>query len=98
MTPLQKIEMMKSIIADINAVLTKYGIEKEICLSDLIITDKTVSDSVKPEAKLSDAITNHLWPSIETASVYHFTTRDAAESIMNSGIFRLTNIAKRFSE
>ncbi|PAU89808.1 hypothetical protein CK507_02765 [Pseudomonas sp. WN033] len=98
MTPLQRIEMMNSMIADINAVLAKHGIEKEICLSDVTITEKTVSDFVKPEAELSDAITNHLWPSIEIASVYHFTSRDAAESIMNSGTFRLTNIAKRFSE
>lgn len=98
MTPLQRIEMMNSMIADINAVLTKHGIEKEICLSDVTITEKTFSDLVKPEAKLSDAITNHLWPSIKCASVYHFTSRDAAESIMKSGYFRLTNILKRFNE
>lgn len=98
MTPLQQIEMMDSMIADINAVLTKHGIKEEISFSDVTITEKIVSDLVKPEAKLSGAITNHLWPSIETASVYHFTSRDAAESIMDSRTFRLTNIAKRFNE
>lgn len=98
MTHLEHLREIKSLITDINAVLSKHGIDQTINLSDITITDKTVSDLVKPDAKLSNAITNHLWPSIPSASVYHFTSKDAAESILNSNTFRLTNIAKRFNE
>jgi hypothetical protein len=97
-TPLESIEMMNALIKDINTVLSKYGIKKSIYLSDITITDKTVSDFVKPEAKLSDAITEYLWPSIQSADVYHYTSRSAAESILNTGIFRLNNIANRYND
>ena len=98
--PLLHIKAINVLIQDINAVLSKYGINERITLSDVTITDKTVSDLVKPDAKLSNAITNYLWPSIEFASVYHFTSRCAAENILNinNNSFRLTNIAKRDGE
>ncbi|HWR31759.1 MAG TPA: hypothetical protein VN631_18230 [Negativicutes bacterium] len=89
---------MNDLVADINNVLTKCGVAEKISLSDITITKKTVSDLVKPNAKLSDAITNFLWPSITSATVYHYTSREAAESILNSGIFRLNNIANRYTD
>lgn len=98
MTPLEEIEKMNDLIKDINQILNKNGVREEISLSDITVTEKTVSDLVKSNAKLSDAITNFLWPSITSASVYHYTSRRAAENILNTGTFRLNNIANRYSD
>lgn len=98
MTPLDDIQVMDNLIKDINAILSKHGVKQSICLSDITVTDKTVSDIVKPDAKLSDAIADHLWPSIKLANVYHYTSKEAAEKILNTGIFRLNNIANRYNE
>ena len=96
--PHRKINMLKYLVRDINTVLIQHGVDKTITLSDLTITDKTVSDLVKPDAPLSEAITNHLWPSISSEVVYHYTSMQAAEAILTSGTFRLTNIQKRCGE
>lgn len=98
MTPLEEIEKMNDLVKDINRILKCNGVQETITLSDITITDKTISDLVKPNAKLSDAITNLLWPSIASASVYHYTSKSAAESILGTGIFRLNNIANRYSD
>lgn len=98
MTPLGKIEMMNDLVKDINQILNNNGVQENITLSDITITDKTVSDLVKQNAKLSDAITNFLWPSIASASVYHYTSKSAAENILDTGIFRLNNIANRYRD
>lgn len=98
MTPLEKIEKMTDLVNDINQILNDNGVQEKITLSDITITDKTVSDLVKQNAKLSDAITNFLWPSIASESVYHYTSKSAAESILGTKIFRLNNIANRYSE
>lgn len=98
MTPLEKIKMMNSMVKDINKILSKHGVDETISLSDITITDNTVSDIVKHDAKLSEAITNHLWPSISSACVYHYTSKEAAESILKTNIFRLNNIANRYSD
>ena len=95
---MQKNNEKNSLIEDINSILEKYKIGTSITLSDITITDETVSDLVKQDARLSDAITNHLWPSIKSKTVYHFTSKDAAESILNSGVFRLNNIERRYNE
>lgn len=98
MTPIEKIKELNALVHDINVVLALHGLDKTITLSDITITDKTVSDLVKHDAPLSEAITNHLWPSISSEEVYHYTSMQAAESILNSGTFRLTNIEKRYGE
>ena len=97
-TPSEKIQTMLSIVDDINKILLENEINEKISLRDITITNETVSDLVKPEPKLSDIITNHLWPSITTETVYHYTSREAAESILSDGVFRLCNIANRYSE
>lgn len=97
MTPLEHIKMMKGIVIDINQILSENGLDENISLSDIIITAKTVSDLAMSNPKLSNAITNFLWPSITSATVYHFTSRKAAESILNTNIFRLYNIAKNYN-
>jgi len=98
MIPLEEIAAMNAVVADINKVLTSCGVAEKISLSDITITEKMVSDLVKPNAKLSDVITNFLWPSFTSTTVYHYTSRDAAESILNSGIFRLNNITDRYAD
>jgi hypothetical protein len=97
-TPLEEIKTLNALVADINCILRDSGITEKISLSDITVTEKTVSDLVKQNAKLSDAITNLLWPSITSATVYHYTSKTAAESILNTGFFRLNNIANRFTE
>lgn len=86
-----------SIIDGINKVLRRYGIE-EISLHDVTVTKNTVSDSCKEYSKLSEAITNRIWPSVKSVSVYHYTSKDAAENILNSNVFRLANIARRYND
>jgi hypothetical protein len=87
-----------AIVAEINSILSKHGISEVMHLQDVTVTDKTVSDMAKPCPKLSDAITDHLWPSVKSATVYHYTSCDAAKSILSTGIFRLTNIEKRLND
>ncbi len=93
-------EYMRSVMAllsDINGILNQNSLEP-IALSDITVTQKTVSDIVKPDARLSSAIIDHVWPSIESATAYHYTSKSAAESILNSGTFRLYCILKRYKE
>lgn len=86
------------IIKDINEILKKYGINNEIGISDVIVTEKTISDLVNPDAKLSNALIEFLWPSISSAQVYHFTSKENAENILNTQKFRFNNIEKRYLE
>ncbi|UXZ38351.1 hypothetical protein K6V71_17285 [Cupriavidus gilardii] len=88
-----QIMTLNAIVTDINAILSKA-----MQLRDLTVTDKTVSDMAKPCPRLSNAITGHLWPSVSSATVYHYTSREAAESILSTRIFRLTNIEKRLND
>lgn len=98
MTVWENIAIRRALVDDINRILDESGIAEKISLSDINVTEKTVSDLVKPNSRLSDAITDFLWPSITSFTVYHFTSRDAAESILNTKVFRLNNIASRYSE
>lgn len=90
-------EEFAAIPKTINAILRAHGV-REIGISDITITDKTVNDLVKEEKILSNAIVNKIWPSIDNKVVYHYTSKEAAESILNTSFFRLYNISKRFTE
>ena len=89
MAPLEYLEKQKSLIDDINSILSCHGITESIDLSNITITEKTVSDFVKDNQKLSNLIVDAIWPSIDKLTVYHYTSKEAAESILNSGEFRL---------
>lgn len=95
---MEQLKIQKNIIADINAILSKHGITELITLQDITITDKTISDLAHPTPRLSNAIIEYLWPTIDTKTVFHYTSRHSAEEILNSGIFRLSNIEKRYGE
>lgn len=97
MNTLEYIRSVMALLSDINEILKQNSLEP-ISLSDITVTQKTVSDIVKPDERLSSSIINHVWPSIESATVYHYTSKSAAESILNSGTFRLYCILKRFKE
>ncbi|WP_298150288.1 hypothetical protein [Flavobacterium sp.] len=90
--------MQQSLVSDINAILSRHGVKGTINLSDITITDKTVTDFVKEEQKLSNLVVDTIWPSIHNQTVYHYTSKASAESILNSGEFRLYSLLKRFSE
>ncbi|WBV24232.1 hypothetical protein [Pantoea piersonii] len=86
------------IIDDINEILKKHGIADCITIKDLTISQNSVNDLYKSDSKLSDLIVNHYWKPITSPTVYHYTSKQAAESIFNFGIFRLYNIGKRKNE
>lgn len=85
-------------INEINSVLKKNGITDEISLTDITITNDTVSDIVKENPKLSNLIIEKIWPAIQTEEVYHYTSKDSAESILNTNEFRLYSLLKRFND
>lgn len=94
MNPLEAIAMRQGVVTDINDVLSKHKIRETISLDDITITSNLVHLKEKP----SELIVDSLWPSISSATVFHFTSAEVAEKILNSGMLRLTNIAKRISE
>lgn len=98
MKPIEELNSLLALVSDINLILAKHGVGQEISLSDLTVTTATVSDLLKPIPRLSDAITDFLWPSLGSATLYHYTSREAAESILSTGTFRLHCIAKRCNE
>jgi hypothetical protein len=91
-------DMQNALIHDINSILTSHGVGTQITVEDIICTENVIVDSGRSDGKLSNAIVGHIWPSIPTKRVYHYTSRESAESILSSGVFRLSNIEKRFSE
>ncbi|MDY0744765.1 hypothetical protein SNE35_09610 [Paucibacter sp. R3-3] len=90
--------MTTSIIGTINAVLQKHGIKDVITDEHITVTDSLVCDFAKPESYLSELLIEKLWPRIHRRKVFHFTTQEAAESIIASRAFRLGNLAKRYGE
>ena len=93
---LAEVKMRQDLIESINKILMKYGVTGRISTEDLVITDSLVTDS--SEEKLSDLIVSSVWPSVHSATVYHYTQKIFAVSILNTGIFRLSNIEKRYHE
>lgn len=98
MTSLEYLKMQQSLVEDINSILTSYGINRPIDLSNITITNKMVTDLVKQDQALSNSVVDAIWPSIDALTVYHYTSKDGAESILNSGEFRLYSLLKRFTE
>jgi len=97
-TPLEYLNEQNALIDCINSILFKHGISDPIDFSNITVTNKTVTDSVKENQKLSNLIVDAIWPPIDDLTVYHYTSKEAAESILNSGEFRLYSLLKRFDE
>lgn len=89
---------VNEIASAINTVLASHCVAITIFPDDLVVTENYISDLPFENAKLSDAVTQQIFPSISKAEVFHYTSRNAAESILNTGILRFTSIEKRFSE
>ncbi|MFA7123697.1 MAG: hypothetical protein WC212_06640 [Candidatus Delongbacteria bacterium] len=87
----------KNIVDDINSVLQANGISEKIDINDISVSN-VVTDGYYAVHCLSDLIMSNLWPSIKSEEVYHFTSKVAAESMINSQIFRFYNIMKRIDD
>ena len=108
MNSMPNIMLELEIVKDINSVLNKYNIS--INYSDLVITDTNIMETIVKdkhctftgqqikESDFSKKIIEMLFPSEATKIVYHYTTKETAENIINNESFRLYNIAKRISE
>jgi hypothetical protein len=86
------------LINELNQLFSKHGLITTLEYGDLTFTENVVIDSDRAYPKLSGAIIDSIWPSIDKLEVYHFTSFESAESILQSGKFRLTNIEKRYGE
>lgn len=86
--PLEHMDMLRSLLTDINSVLANHSLPN-ISISDITVTNRAVSDIFKPDEHLSSIIVNKIWPSINSAIVFHYTSKTAAESILNTRTLRL---------
>ncbi|MGL6151020.1 MAG: hypothetical protein ACRC1N_07510 [Aeromonas sobria] len=59
MMPLEYFKIQKKLIDSINSILSNHGISDSIDISNITITDKTVTDLVKENKKLSNLIIDH---------------------------------------
>lgn len=69
-----------------------------ISIEHIIVTNDSVTGIDKPNKSLSSLIIDKIWPSVESATVFHYTSKDKAESILNSGNIRLYSILKRYTD
>jgi hypothetical protein len=91
-------DLRKQIALTISDVLDSHSIQENITWEDIAVTSNIITDGAASAQKLSLAIINMLWPSVHHADVYHYTSRSAADSILSSNRFRLTNIGSRIAE
>ncbi|MGF1907570.1 hypothetical protein L4C41_20985, partial [Aliivibrio salmonicida] len=91
---------MKSfeLVSDLNEILSRYGVSTKLGIQDFTVTEETINDLVKEDKIMSDAITESIWDKVSEKEVFHYTKKIKAESILNSGGFRLYNLTKRFAE
>ncbi|MDY0938330.1 hypothetical protein [Pseudomonas viridiflava] len=93
---LAEVKMRQDLIENINDILIRHDVAGRITAEDLVITDSLITDSSKE--RLSEFIISSIWPSIYSATVYHYTQKGFAESILNTEVLRLSNIGKRYHE
>lgn len=98
MNPLEIIKQKSQFIQEINNILNKHGIQERISQEDLSFGDHTLLARNRENLQLTPALINYIWPSISKQTVYHYTDKDAAENILASNRFRLTNIQRRIHE
>lgn len=89
---------MKRILNEINNVLSNHNIKEQLSLEDIVVTEAMIHCSPTVPSKLANLIINYYWPSLTEKEVFHFTSKDACESICKTGKFRLTNIEKRYTD
>ncbi|MFW1030998.1 hypothetical protein ACEWA3_23150 [Vibrio parahaemolyticus] len=91
---LDKINRDKNIVDDINNIFRSYNFNRVVVKEDLTITNRVVTSSSM--SSLSEDIINFIWKQHTSKCLYHYTNRNAAESIVSSGLFRMNNIQNRF--
>jgi hypothetical protein len=87
---------LSNVTLEINRILAQHGVAGKIGEEDLVVTDNIVWDT--SEERLSKAIAQHIWPSLSSDEVFHFTTAATAEAIERTGLFRLYNLERRHHE
>ena len=79
-----------------NKILVEYGIDFNLTLEDITITEKGIY--VLSSSKFYRIVEDYIYPSISEAYVYHFTTNEVLESIQSTKTFRMYSILKRYGE
>ena len=87
---------LSGLASEINLILRQNGVTTTIAAADLIVTENFVWDT--SEERLSKAIAEHIWPSIPSDEVFHFTSAETAEAIEQTRKFRLYNVERRHHE
>jgi len=96
MTALESTRKMQKIILDINEILIEYGINFNLTLEDVTITENGIY--VLSSSKFYGIVEEYVYPSISEAYVYHFTTKEASKNIEKTEKFRMYSILKRYGE
>ena len=91
-------ESKTRLVDDINSILDKYRLEK-IGIDNLPqLIRGYLYDGMMEGYNISERVIANTWPRIKRGRFYHFTSANAAESIVNSGAVRLYSISKRYNE
>lgn len=98
MNAINKAKEEENLVNDINSILQTHGITHRVLRGEITITDRIVSDGVRNESALSEAVIEKIWPSIQQETVFHYTTSDIARRIVCSGGFRLYCLLKRYQD
>ncbi len=83
---------------EMTSLLHRYGVNCGASVRTLAVTERTVTDICDPDEPVSRAVIDAIWPPQHDITVYHYTSADAAESILRTGELRLYALRKRFGE
>jgi hypothetical protein len=83
-------------ITDLNAILRNSGYGFKVSAGDFQFLGKVVVESSR--YVFSRQITKPVWPPVSQGEFYHYTRKDAAESILQSQVLRLYSLRKRIAE
>jgi len=105
-----KEQKYKKAIEIINQEFQSLNIKERISLSDVLIGDQTVAESIKEiknfgdhvspifNNRISNIIFNHYYPEPKNTTFYHFTTFDNFKSILLNDEIWLFSLTKRFED
>lgn len=87
----------QEIVRRINCILKKHSFNLSLQYDDICISDRSVTDAARSDefAPLSVAIVQAIWPSQGKLEVFHYTSKTAADAIINSRKFRLYSLLRR---
>ena len=83
-------------IKELNNCLKEVGIQEEFTSDNIIITSRSVI--IKSDSNIHQLLEDYMYPPIEELEVFHYTSEEAYNNIINNQQFRLYNILKRYGE